>query len=280
MKDVTIAAVSMRSRPAAPEANLERHVSWIKRARDEGASVCLFPEMSVTGFCYDCQAILSAAEPLDGEATARMIELAAEHDVIIGFGLGARSDADLVSNAYVFVSAAGRLGHYRKTHIPIAEYAYETPGDEFSVTDLGAVRMGVNICFDNWFSEPARASFLRGAEVILAPFYMGGGVDLWRKLATINFPAAAWQNGVYHVTINACGGVHEKGMNYDGPPLILVYNPLGELECESDCSTLDEQIVVHTLEAAKLYERRGQPHFHPKYRRPAIYGDLVLPVNP
>ena len=150
------------------------------------------------------------------------------------------------------------------------------------MVDLGTVRVGVNTCFDNWFCESGRLSFLRGAELIVAPFWMSWGADTiatnpqkavenWKKLALINFPAVAWQNGVYHVTINSCGGVHEKGVDYDGPPLILIINPQGELEAESDPRSTQEQMIVHTLKAQTLYDRRSEELFHPKYRRPQIY---------
>lgn len=274
MKDVTMAAVSMSSRPAEPTENLERHIPWLKAAKAAGATLCCFPEMSVTGFCYDSRAIFDASEPIRGKSCAAMVELARQHDILIGFGLAARNDRDLISNAYVFVSGQGTIGHYAKTHIPIAEYAYETPGSEFTVLDLGTMRAGVNICFDNWFCETGRLSFLNGAEVILAPFYMGGPYEKWMHLARVNFPAVAYQNGVYHITINACGPVDEKGMRYDGPPLVLIHNPLGELEKEGDTRSGDELMVVHTLRASTLDERRSQGHFHPKYRRPEIYRDL------
>ena len=274
MRDVTMAAVSMTSRPAEPSENLERHVPWLEAAKAAGATLCCFPEMSVTGFCYDSGAVFEASEPLGGESCAAMVELAGQHDLTIGFGLAARNERDLVSNAYVFVSGQGVLGHYAKTHIPIAEYAYETPGSDFAVTALGSVRVGVNICFDNWFCEAGRLCFLNGAEAILAPFYMGGSYEEWMHLARVNFPAVAYQNGVYHVTINACGPVDEKGMRYDGPPLVLIHNPLGELEKEGDTRSGKELMVVHTLREATLVERRSQAHFHPKYRRPELYRNL------
>ena len=68
-------------------------------------------------------------------------------------------------------------------------------------------------------------------------------------------------------------------MKYNGPPLILIYNPLGELEKEGDTQSGHELMVVHTLEAETLLKRRSQSHFHPKYRRPEVYGRLVEPVN-
>ncbi|HJN19025.1 MAG TPA: carbon-nitrogen hydrolase family protein [Armatimonadota bacterium] len=285
MKDVTMAMVSLTSRPAEPAENLERHVPWLAAAKAEDATLCCFPEMSVTGFCFDYGRHFRAAEPIGGESTARMVELAAEYDLRIGFGMASRDERDIVRNTYIFVSAEGVLGTYSKTHIPILEYGVETPGHEFSVVNLGDVRIGVNICFDNWFAEAGRLSYLNGAEVILAPFWMGSShadteektreaFDYWRQLATINFPAVAWQNGVYHVTINSCGGVHEKGVDYEGPPIIFVFNPLGELEVDTSPDARGERMVVHALRATTLVERRSQSHFHPKYRRPEIYSDL------
>jgi len=290
MEDTTIAAVSLRSRPAEPASNLQRHVAWLEKAREAGASCCLFPEMSVTGFCQNCKLFFAASEPVCGSSTTKMIELARQYDLSIGFGLATRNERDLVSNSYLFVSPDGYLGKYSKTHIPIFEYSLATPGDEFTVVNLGPLRAGVNICFDNWFAECSRLSFLQGAELIVAPFWMSWGPETiqtepekahnnWKKLAMINFPAVAWQNGVYHLTINSCGGVHEKETHYDGPPIILLFNPQGELEQESDPSSTEEQMLIHTLQAQKLYDRRSEELFHPKYRRPGIYSDLTKGLN-
>ncbi|MFQ5809056.1 MAG: hypothetical protein ACE5JM_05510 [Armatimonadota bacterium] len=75
--------------------------------------------------------------------------------------------------------------------------------------------------------------------------------------------------------INACGDVHEKSVDYEAPPVIFVFSPLGEPEVDTEPTARGERMVVHTLEAATLYKRRSQGHFHPKYRRPEIYGDLA-----
>ena len=73
MKDITIAAVSLISRPAEPEINFERHLSWIKKAKDQGAELCCFPEMSLTGFCFDYRLFFEASEPAEGRSTQKMI---------------------------------------------------------------------------------------------------------------------------------------------------------------------------------------------------------------
>jgi predicted amidohydrolase len=286
MKDVTIAAISLRSRPVSPDENIARHEEWVKKAREKGAEYCFFPEMSVTGFCFNYPLYFAASEPEYGESTLKMIEIAKKYDAVIGFGLATRDKRDLVYNSYIFVSPSGYLGKYSKTHIPTLEYPIETAANDFAVVDLGGVRAGVNICFDNWFCESGRASYLNGAQIILAPFYMSWGDATiktnplkafadWKKLAMINFPAVAWQNGVYHITINSCGGVNERGVEYDGPSVVFIFNPQGELEAESDPNITDEQMVVHKIEAEKVHRRRSEELFHPKYRRPEIYQALT-----
>jgi len=290
MKDITIAAVSLISRPAEPEENFERHLPWIKKAKDQGAELCCFPEMSVTGFCPDYRLFFEASESAEGNSTRKMIEAAKQHNIMIGFGMATRNHNDLVSNSYIFVSPDGYLGKYTKVHIPIFEYPIETPGSEFSVVDTGKVKIGVNTCFDNWFSEAGRLTSLNGAEIILAPFWMSWGEHTikddpekafaaWKKLAMINFPAVAWQNGVYHITINSCGGVNEKGLEYYGPPLILFINPQGEVEKQSDPKATEELMIVHKLEAQKMYDRRSEELFHPKYRRPETYGKIARLID-
>ncbi len=284
MKDTKIAAISMISSPANPDANIQRHVEWIEKAAKHNVDWCLFPEMSITGFCFD-RNFFEASEVFCGESTRKMVEIAKQFNITIGFGIAERDIHDIIRNTYVFVSPEGICGRYAKTHIPPLEYTIETSGDEFTVINLKQARVGINICFDNWFCESGRMSYLNGAEVIIAPFYMCWGDDIktnpekayssWRELAMINFRAVAWQNGVYHITINSCGGVKEKGVEYFGPPLVIIINPLGEVEAETQPGQVVEQMVIHTLKADTLVKRRSDALFHPRYRRPAIYRKIT-----
>jgi predicted amidohydrolase len=281
MEDVKIAAISMISKPANPEENIKHHRQWIEKTKKYDVQWCLFPEMSITGFCFDRNFYI-ASEPFNGPSTQEMIEIARSFDITIGFGIAERDTNDIIRNTYVFVTPEGIAGRCRKTHIPPLEYTIEAPANEFTVINLKQARIGVNICFDNWFCESARLSYLNGAEVIVAPFYMSwGDSDIrtnpekayydWRELALINFRAAAWQNGVYHITINSCGGVCEKNVEYYGVPFIMIINPFGEIEAETPAGQTTEQILVWTLKAETLIKRRSDPLFHPRYRRPQIY---------
>ncbi len=286
MQDIKVAAISMMSRPAEPDENIKRHIFWIEKVAGENVDWCLFPEMSVTGFCFDRQ-FFEATEPFNGPSTKKMIEIAKKFNMTIGFGIAERDAGDIIRNTYVFVSNEGLLGRYAKTHIPPLEYTIESCGDEFTVINTKKARIGVNICFDNWFCESGRISYLNGAEVIIAPFYMSWGSDDirtnpkkayedWRELALINFRAVAWQNGIYHITINSCGGIKEKNVEYFGPPFVMIINPFGEIEAETEPGQTDEQMIIHTLKAETLVKRRSDALFHPRYRRPGIYKKISL----
>lgn len=285
MKDVKIAAVSMISSPANPEENIRRHIEWIEKATKHGVDWCLFPEMSITGFCFD-RRFFEAGEPFGGKSTQKMVEIAKQFNITIGFGIAEKDNRDILRNTYVFVSPDGICGRYKKTHIPPLEYTIESSGNEFTVINLKEARVGVNICFDNWFCESGRMSYLNGAEIIIAPFYMSWGSDDirtnpekayndWRELAMINFRAVAWQNGVYHITINSCGGVNEKGVEYFGPPFIMIINPSGDIEAETKSGQISEQMIIHTLKSETLIKRRSDSLFHPRYRRPEIYKKIA-----
>ncbi|MCX7704694.1 MAG: carbon-nitrogen hydrolase family protein [bacterium] len=281
MDDIKIAAISMVSRPANPRENIKKHIEWIEKAIPYKVDWCLFPEMSITGFCFD-RNFFQASEAFNGPSTQKMIEVAKKYNITIGFGVAEKDHSDIIRNTYVLVSPEGFLGRYRKTHIPPLEYTIEAGAEEFTVIETKKARVGVNICFDNWFCESGRISYLNGAEIIIAPFYMCWGSDDirtnplkayndWRELAMINFRAVAWQNGVYHITINSCGGVNEKGVEYYGPPLIIIINPLGEIEAETKPGQTTEQMVIHTLKADTLIKRRCDALFHPRFRKPHIY---------
>ncbi len=183
MKDVKIAAVSMISSPANPEVNIQRHIEWIERTSKHNVDWCLFPEMSITGFCFD-RNFFEASEPYKGPSTKKMIEIARRFNITIGFGIAEKDNCDLIRNTYVFVSPEGLLGRYTKTHIPPLEYTVETSADEFTVINTEKAKVGVNICFDNWFCESGRMSYLNGAEVIIAPFYMRVGFRRYKNKST------------------------------------------------------------------------------------------------
>lgn len=285
MRSFRLAVVAMRSRPVSPDANLEHMRRWLARAREEGASVACFPELGVTGY-VTAPEIWEAAEPVPGPSTTTLEALAGEFDLTIAAGI-AEIDRGVVYNAYVFVSPEGYVGRSRKLHVPPLEAGFWRGGGAPPALDIGVARAGVNICFDNWLPESARLVALQGAEVIFSPFVwpVGDWGDAppdhrarnraWKDYAQRTFPARAIDNGVFLVALNAVGPVDDnRGRPSFSNPIVLVYDPLGELVAESPDDASDELMVVADLDRERLVERRSSLGFHPRYRRPEIYASL------
>jgi predicted amidohydrolase len=186
-------------------ANVESFCQVIDRAAAERPDLICLPEgmtMVGTGLSY-----VAAAEPVPGPTTRRLGEKAREHHAYVVAGLLER-DGAAVYNTSVLIDRTGRLaGKYRKVYLPREEVdGGLTPGNDFPVFDTDFGRVGMMICWDVQYADPARALAVRGAEVILLPIW--GGIE---TLAS----ARAIENQVYLVT-----------SSYDMPTGVI--NPLGE----------------------------------------------------
>ncbi|MFO7857691.1 MAG: carbon-nitrogen hydrolase [Ectothiorhodospiraceae bacterium] len=164
-----------------PETNLERSVAGVREAADNGATLVLLQELHRTP--YPCQsedpAGFDQAEPVPGPTSERLGRLAAECGVVIVGSVFERRAPGLAHNTAVILDSDGRLaGRYRKMHIPddpgYYEKFYFTPGDTgFEPVDTTAGRLGVLVCWDQWFPEAARLMALAGAEMLLYPTAIG-----------------------------------------------------------------------------------------------------------
>ena len=284
MQSFSVTAVSLRSQPASPQENLDHHAAWVARAKAENPDIICFPELGLTGYSIT-SAIWDSSEPVPGPSTQALVDLAREHDVMLAAGI-AENDRDIVYNTYVIVGPDGYIGKSRKIHIPPAEVGYWRGGGIPPVIDIGVAKVGVNICFDNWLPESGRMVALQGAEVILAPYVwsVGDWSDppdhasrnrAWKDYAGRTFPARAIDNGVFLVAINACGPSPNSDRPYYGNPMVMIYNPLGQLVAASPDEAGDEVMVTADLDKNLLAERRSQGVFHPRFRRPELYGLLA-----
>ena len=283
MKTFSIAAVSVRSEPAAPDQNLPHLSEWAARAKQRGVSLVCFPELCVTGYVTS-PAIWDAAEPVPGPSTDALVEIARSEDLIVGAGI-AEEDRGLVYNTYVFAGPEGYLGKSRKIHIPPGEVSHWRGGGVPPVIDIGLAKVGVNICFDNWLPESSRLVALQGAEVLIAPYVWSVGPwgdrpdhaarnRAWKDYAGRTFPARAIDNGMFLVAINEYGPTSPREDTHFGNPVVLVYSPLGQLIAQSPDEADDEVMVIAELDRELLRERRSQGVFHPRFRRPELYGLL------
>lgn len=180
MSKVTVAATQMAC-SWDREANVARAEKLIREAAGRGANVVLIQELFETPyFCKDHAArYFDLAKPLEGHpAVEHFRALARELDVVLPVSVFERAN-NAFFNSLVMVDAGGAvLGSYRKSHIPEGpgyhEKYYFSPGDTgFKVFDTKFAKLGVAICWDQWFPESARAMALMGAEILMYPTAIG-----------------------------------------------------------------------------------------------------------
>ncbi|MCA1242295.1 N-carbamoylputrescine amidase [Stappia stellulata] len=180
MRPVVLAALQMACSPDR-DANLDRAERLIREAARKGANIILPQELfEYPYFCQDeAPDLLLRAQPAEGHvAIARMQALAKELGVVIPVSFYERA-GQARFNSIAIIDADGRnLGIYRKSHIPqgsgYQEKYYFSPGDTgFRAFDTRFGRIGVGICWDQWFPETARAMALMGAEMLFFPTAIG-----------------------------------------------------------------------------------------------------------
>lgn len=174
-------ALVQRACSTSPADNLTACVEAVGQAAAAGAQLVVLEELHNTP--YFCQvedpAYFDLAEPIPGPSTRILAEVARETATVIIASLFERRAAGLYHNTAAVLDADGSLaGTYRKMHIPDDPGFYEkfffTPGDQgFRPIDTAAGRLGVLVCWDQWYPEAARAMALAGAELLIYPTAIG-----------------------------------------------------------------------------------------------------------
>lgn len=181
--------VGLVQQPAWPDKtrSLAESEAGIRELATAGAQLVMLQELHATH--YFCQTeeteVFDLAEPLDGPTGTRLAALAKALDIVLVGSLFERRAPGLYHNtAVVYDRDRGRVGHYRKMHIPddpgFYEKFYFTPGDQddgrgqgFQPIDTSLGRLGVLVCWDQWYPEAARLMALAGAELLLYPTAIG-----------------------------------------------------------------------------------------------------------
>lgn len=176
-----LVALIQHSCSADRHANLEKTITGIREAAAKGARLVLLQELHTS--LYFCQVedteVFDLAEPIPGPTSDILGKLAAELRIVIVASLFERRAAGLYHNTAVVLESDGSIaGKYRKMHIPddpgYYEKFYFTPGDlGFRPIDTSVGRLGVLVCWDQWYPEAARLMALAGAELLLYPTAIG-----------------------------------------------------------------------------------------------------------
>ena len=180
-RELTVAAVQMAMVDGDVADNVATATRLVREAAKRGARLILVPELFEDRyFCEDQRSEhLSKARPLAGHPTVEhFAALARELNVVLPVSFYERSGNELFNSCAIVDADGSILGVYRKSHIPdgpgYSEKYYFRPGDTgFRVWDTAVGRIGVGICWDQWFPEVARAFALAGAELILYPTAIG-----------------------------------------------------------------------------------------------------------
>lgn len=180
MAEITVAAVQMSCGRDVQE-NIQHADSLVRSAAEKGAQIILLPELFERQyFCQERRYEYYAfAKPVsENDAVQHFIKLAKELQAVLPISFYER-DGNVLYNSVAVIDADGSLlGVYRKTHIPDDHYYQEkfyfTPGNTgFNVWNTRFGRIGVGICWDQWFPEAARAMAIMGAQLLLYPTAIG-----------------------------------------------------------------------------------------------------------
>ena len=252
-----------------PNENLAKTESKIREAAGAGAQVVCTQELFRSQyFCreenHDWFAL---AESIPGPTTAALGKLARELKIVIVASLFERRAAGLYHNTAAVIGTDGELlGIYRKMHIPDDPLYYEkfyfTPGDlGFLNFDTPFGRIGVLICWDQWYPEGARISSLNGAHILFYPTAIG-----WHPAEKAQYGAGqrdAWQtiqrshaiaNGIYVAAVNRIGfeGPPDSGIEFWGSSFVV--DPFGQMITQA--SVDKEEILIAEIDPARQEEVR------------------------
>ncbi|MBR1471127.1 MAG: N-carbamoylputrescine amidase [Lachnospiraceae bacterium] len=290
MKAVKVAAVQMNCTEDVHE-NIAHADALVRKAAEQGAQIILLPELFERQyFCqerrYEYYDFAKSTE--ENDAVRHFRQVAAELQAVLPISFYERDGVRLFNSCAVIDADGTVLGVYRKTHIPDDHYYQEkfyfTPGDTgFCVWDTRYARIGVGICWDQWFPETARALTLNGAQLLFYPTAIGSEPILdcdsmphWRRTmqghaaANVIPVVAANRYGLEKVTPCEENGGQGSALRFYGSSFIT--DETGELK--EQASRDGDAVITAAFDLAAVERARLDWGLF-RDRRPERYTDLV-----
>ena len=283
-------ALIQQSNGADLEANTAKLEANIRKAAAEGAQLVVLQELHNS--LYFCQTedteVFDLAEPIPGPSTERFGALAGELGIVLVTSLFERRAPGLYHNtAVVFERDGSMAGKYRKMHIPDDPAYYEkfyfTPGDlGFEPIDTSVGRLGVLVCWDQWYPEAARLMALRGADLLIYPTAIGwessdapDEKERQKNAWILSQRGHAVANGLPVVSVNRVGYEPDPsgvtgGISFWGNSFVA--GPQGEMLAEAGNEGEDLLLVDIDLQRSEAV-RRIWPFL--RDRRIDAYGNIV-----
>ncbi|MFC5632165.1 MULTISPECIES: N-carbamoylputrescine amidase [Streptococcus] len=289
MRHVTVAAIQMQCQLEVVE-NIKTAERLVRQAAEQGAQIILLPELFERPyFCQERQyEYYQYAQSVEENAAILHFKpIAKELQVVLPISFYEK-DGNVLYNSIAIIDATGEvLGVYRKTHIPDDHYYQEkfyfTPGNTgFKVWETRYAKIGIGICWDQWFPETARCLALNGAELLFYPTAIGSEPILdtdskghWQRTmqghaaANITPVISANRFGIEHVTPSVENGGQESSLNFYGSSFMT--DETGVMLTVADRE--GEAVLLATYDLDKsANERLNWGLF--RDRRPEMYGNI------
>lgn len=251
------------------QANIDRMAKYAAGAKDQGADIIIFPELSLTGYTLR-DLVYELAEEVPGPSARRMEKVAQEENLYIIYGMPERSEKGkaILYNTAVLTGPEGYIGKYRKTHLPTHSVfeekryfrmGYQTPTFE---TNIG--KIGVTICYDVFFPEITRALRLQGAKLIVC---ISASPAVRRRYFETLTAARAIENTCFLAYVNLVG--IENGLQFWGGSRLIAPNGAIITQLKYD----EEDVAYGAMSYEDLTPIEA---FVPTLRdlRPELYGSL------
>jgi len=265
MSKVKVGLVQM-SCSGSKEDNLQKAIAGIKDAAAKGAQIVCLQELFTSLYFCDVEDYenFKLAEKIPGATTDTLGQVASSLNVVVIASLFEKRTQGIYHNTTAVIDADGAyLGMYRKMHIPDDPAYYEkfyfTPGDlGYKTFDTKFAKIGVLICWDQWYPEAARLTALQGAEILFYPTAIGWATS--QDEATNTEQYNAWQtiqrshavaNGVHVVSVNRVGYEQNGAMKFWGGS--FVSNPFGTLLYKGSHDNEETEVVEIDTDATDRY---------------------------
>ena len=270
MKDkIKLALAQISSKRENKEENLTKFEKITQKAKEQGADLVIFPELSLTGYVVRDQ-LYELAEPIPGPSVHKVEEIAKKTNMYIIFGMPELSEKTRATlfNTAVFVGPNGFIGKYRKMYLPthsvFEEKRHFRPGYQAAAFDTPIGKIGLCICYDLFFPEVTRLIRLQGAQLIVC---ISASPAVRRSYFEILTAARALENTAFLAYVNLVGV--EDGLQFWGGSRLIT--PTGDIVVKAK---YDEEDFV--LCEVNYNDIRAAETFIPTLRdlRPELFEEL------
>jgi agmatine deiminase len=265
-----------------PQENLKKTSRKVEEAAQQGAQIICLQELYRSRYFPQKEKleVSSLAETIPGESTQAFSELAKKHEVVVIAPVFEKAADQKCYNSAVTIDANGEiLGVYRKIHVPNDDFFYEkgyfaSGSSGYGVYQTRFAKIGVLICYDQWFPEAARINVLKGADILFYPTAIGTIKDYtspdgdWHEAWKTVQRAHAIANGVHVAAVNRVG--EEEQLQFWGGSFVC--DSFGQMVKEA--SGTDEEVLIAEVDLSKnLSIREGWGFL--QNRRPDTYHAIV-----